>query len=406
MTGGFFAKAEVGGGETLSRLTGCAACGLNKHCNTPKIEPRGEGKKSILIISECPCSAEDKGGRLFLGDASSYLEKQLKRLKIDVTHDCRKIPAVSCRTPKGRAPTSNEIVQCRPRVLKEIREFKPELIILLGNAAIESVIGSVWKKDLGGITKWRGFTIPDQQYKAWICPIFHPSYVLKAEKEPAIELIWKQDLKRAIQCLHHPRPFRSNDVMQVQVINSTKELVKRIDAVCDWDGLIAIDFETTGLKPDAPNQKLISCSITAINTGTFSFDWPESGPGLTRIQRLFADPSIKKIAQNMKFEDRWARQFKAPISGWEWDTMLASHMLDNRTSVTGLKFQTYVNFGIGDYDSSVEPYLKSREDGAYAVNTIEQAPRQERLIYNGLDTIYTYELALKQMKLFGREVLL
>ena len=67
--------------------------------------------------------------------------------------------------------------------LKIIEKYKPKVIILLGGSSLLSMIGYRWKKDLGGITKWRGWTIPDRDFKAWICPTFHPSYVDRKQEK-------------------------------------------------------------------------------------------------------------------------------------------------------------------------------------------------------------------------------
>ena len=61
---------------------------------------------------------------------------------------------------------------------------------------VYSVIGHRWKKDLGTLTKWRGWTIPDQELQAWICPVFDIEFVM--DGEGAEETIWRNDLKQII----------------------------------------------------------------------------------------------------------------------------------------------------------------------------------------------------------------
>jgi len=102
-----------------------------------------------------------------------------------------------------------------------------------------------------------------------------------------------------------------------------------------------------------------------------------------------------KIGQNIKYEDNWCHELLGPVDGWMWDTMLASHVLDNRAGITGLKFQAYVNFGILDYSSHIEPFL--RAPGSNDLNCVEEAPRRDLLLYNGVDSMVTYRLAMKQM---------
>jgi len=120
-----------------------------------------------------------------------------------------------------------------------------------------------------------------------------------------------------------------------------------------------------------------------------------------------ADQKIGKIAHNMKFEQTWSREYlKQPVANWRWDTMLAAHVLDSRPGVCGLKFQVYVNFGVIDYDSEVAQYLKSKGKSANAHNRIMELlakpwHRKVLLTYCGLDTLYTYRLAMDQMEQLG-----
>ena len=56
------------------------------------------------------------------------------------------------------------------------------------------------------------------------------------------------------------------------------------------------------------------------------------------------------------------------------------------------------------YDDVVAPYLKSRDakHGANGFNTIDEAPKDELLLYCGLDSLFQWRLAMKQR---GEEVL-
>jgi hypothetical protein len=107
----------------------------------------------------------------------------------------------------------------------------------------------------------------------------------------------------------------------------------------------------------------------------------------------------------MKFEEVWSTiRMKQSVDGWYWDSMQAAHILDNRPGITGLKFQTYVNFGIIDYSSSIEPYLSG--DGSNGFNRTQEIlediqKRNDLLLYCGLDSIYEFRLAMKQMDLIN-----
>ena len=89
----------------------------------------------------------------------------------------------------------------------------------------------------------------------------------------------------------------------------------------------------------------------------------------------------------------------ATVNNWRWCSMHAAHVIDNRSKFTSLKFQVYVNFGIGDYDSSVSKYLKGKDPTR--PNRIDEAPIEELLMYCGLDSLFCHRLALKQMEVVG-----
>jgi len=95
-------------------------------------------------------------------------------------------------------------------------------------------------------------------------------------------------------------------------------------------------------------------------------------------------------------------RLKQGVVNWKWDSMIAAHIIDNRGNISGLKFQTYVQFGVIDYDSEINPFLKSgSKDGANGINKIEEFIErpggvEKVLEYCGWDTIWQYRLAMRQ----------
>jgi DNA polymerase-1 len=117
------------------------------------------------------------------------------------------------------------------------------------------------------------------------------------------------------------------------------------------------------------------------------------------LKRFFLNKNIKKIAHNLKFEDLWLSFFlKMEIKNWWFDTIIAAHIIDNRSGITGLKDQTYFNFGIAGYDDDIAPFLKSKNKGGNEINRIKEADMNQVLLYNGLDSLYTYRLYKKQIQ--------
>jgi DNA polymerase len=400
---GFFTVKET---QSISRPEGkvlsCQACGLYKDVKSPRMKPFGNFKKKILIIGEAPGEAEDKTGKPWQGKVGKLLQRTLDGLGIDLFEDCLNINACLCRpTDKdnnNRSPSNFEVECCRKAVLRTVDEYKPRLILLLGNIALFSLIGHRWKKDLGGITKWRGYTIPDRDFNCWICPAFHPSFVERSadlKGHSVEEVIWKQDLKQAFELLEHPFPEYIEP--EIDIINELSVL-KHLKT-----SEIAFDYETTGLKPHAPGHRIICVSVADTENHAYVFLMPKTKKERQPFIDLLTNPHIGKVAQNMKYEHSWSRvRLQTIVTPWVWDTMLASHVFDNRAGTTNLKFQVYVNFGIVDYASEVAPYFEAIDNkngnGLNRITDLLAKPGGEKklLKYCGYDAIYERRLAEKQ----------
>lgn len=424
MTEGFFTRKQT---ESRTRPAGkslsCTSCGLYKNVITPKMKPFGNFKKGIMNIGEMPTEIDDRRGKQFQSKGGKLLQRTYVDLGVDLFEDCININAANCRPTteddRDRPPTNAEVDNCRRIVMAAIEQYKPKVIILLGNVAIYSLIGHRWKKDLGGVQKWRGWTIPDQDFKAWICPTYHPAFIMrqnenqnyktKDEKTPdSIEMVvWRKDLKQAFECLKKELPIYVEpeievitdlDKLNYHKIGSVKARTNNIE--------IAFDFETTGLKPQADGHRIVCVSVADSEDHVYVFMMPQSRQERKPFIEILTNPMIGKIAQNMKYEHVWSQvRLKTEVKGWIWDTMQATHILDNRSGVTGLKFQVFVQFGVVDYDSEINQYLKSNDEkNANAINNImklvEMPGGKEKLMkYCALDSVFEYRLSKIQREL-------
>jgi len=384
---GFFTKKELGQTES-----DCRKCKLYKGCKSPRMKASGKGKKRILVIAESPGAEEDSKGIQFIGKAGQLLRNELEKIDVDLDMDCWKINAVNCRPPKNRTPTKREITLCKPRVESVIEETSPHIILLLGNIALESYLSNRYGKSIGGITKWRGFVIPDER---WVMPMFHPNYILRSEGFPGVKKIFRQDLKNIDKYLDEPLPEKHELKIHIVDNEHTANILEII--LNKPPTLLAFDYETNSIKCNGENKKIICCSICCIKNIAYVFELKDKKV-IKLWKEVLRNKDISKVSHNCKFEHSWSKEIlEATVRGWKWDTMQAAHILDNRSGITGLKFQAYINFGIRDYSSHLDKYLRS-EGGGNSLNEIDKALQKELFEYCGRDSIYTRELALGQME--------
>lgn len=396
---GFFSREETKT-TTKQRLPACGGCGLHKVCNSPKFRAVGSGEKGILIIAGSVTEKEDNKEEAFIGPAYQRLRKAFRKYGVDLERDCRLIHAVCCYDPEEDENKSIYIESCRPNVWREINNFKPSMIFILGSDALESFLGHRWPGKLDSFNKWHGWNIPDREAQCWVHPIFHPEYIDIKEKNPAVETVWLQDIKRALSFLNTPYKHPEDEKKFIHIVEG-RELYSYLRKLSKSElSEVAFDYETTGLKPHRPGHRIVTCAIADNNRLCYAFNMPTDVRTLDLFKEFLVNPVVRKIAANAKFETTWSKEIlKVDVKGWVWDTMLTAHMLDNRTGITGLKFQAYVRFGITDYNSHIEPFLKGKDDkDANSFNSILKAPRKDILIYNGYDSLLELKLADVQMK--------
>lgn len=393
MREGFFNLSELSISNTTSTISRCGLCGLNRGCISPKMPPTGKGRKGILICAEAAGHVEDQEGEQLIGEAGQLLRGILKGLDVKLDKDCWKTNCVICRPPKNKTPSAKQIESCRPNLMNTIKKLKPHTIILLGASAIKSLIPIVWKDDVGnGVSKWVGWNIPSQKLNTWICPTYHPSYLLRT-KNDLLESIVRKHLRQAFT--HTERPWKEvpDYKKDVEIITRPSQAAKAIRAIKS-NSVIAFDYETNCIKCENIGSEIICCSICINGKNTFSYPW--SGEAVDATAELLKS-DVPKVGANIKFEDRWTRRkLGFAVRGWYWDTMLASHILDNRSGITSVKFQSFVRLGLEGYDLHIKPYFKS--DEKTRLNRIKELPINDLLLYNAMDSLVEYKIYILQKK--------
>jgi DNA polymerase len=198
------ARELAAGAESLmalkSALEGFNGCPLKKTARS-LVFMDGVASAPILIIGDHPRKEDDDMGQPFAGEAGSLLDRMLAAIGLSRQTDVQLMNAVFWRPPGDRAPTRAELAICQPFLARAITLAQPKLLLLMGQAAADAVLGAN-----DGLMKLRGrkhrygereFTQP---LNAMVTP--HPAYLLKRPQDK--RLAWEDLLafKEAIKALN------------------------------------------------------------------------------------------------------------------------------------------------------------------------------------------------------------
>jgi uracil-DNA glycosylase family 4 len=402
----FFNYLDVRNLHQVSIIPECGVCGLYKKCLSPKMKVYGDGKLEVMVVAECPGRQEDKQGRPLVGKSGQYLRNILTELGIDLDRDCWTTNAIICRSMdsegNNRTPTDKEITYCRPNIIKNINDLKPKTIILLGERAVLSVIGWLWREEIDLMSRWVGWDIPSQKINSWVVPSWHPSYLKRVLENrrgtgEVTEKLFIQHLRQAFE--HTNRPWKStqNYEEKVSVIFDPEIAAKHIRKIIRYNKFTVWDFECEGLKPENPNLGIVSCSLS---NGKFTMSYPWTGEAITATKELLQSNLPKGGWNSLKYDTRWTLAKLGLIPRNQvFDGMQAIHCLDNRPRICSLEFQEFVQLGFSGHKEWIKPYIKSGSSNSS--NQIRKADLRKLLFYGGLDALVSWKICKKLAKRIG-----
>lgn len=382
-------------------LPKCDVCKMDKSCKSPKMKVNGKGKRGILLVGEAPGSQEDIQGRPFVGRSGQYLESVLRKLGIEMRQDCWLTNALLCHPVNNSIKDDRSIDYCRPFLINTIKELNPVTIILLGSVPVSSLIGWLWKENTEGIYRWAGWQIPNQRLNSWICPTFHPAHILRTvnprdDEDKVLALKFALHLEKAVSKRNRPWKEVPDYKSEIRTIYDPKEAAVRIRRMCKIGKEVAFDYETDRLKPDSKDSQII-CASLSDGEETIAYPWVAEA---VEESKILLESGIPVIASNAKFEERWSmRHLGITVKNWVWDTMLTSHLLDNRPLISSIKFQSFVRLGQESYDDSIKPYMKS--DNSNLPNKLRQLDLGKLMVYCGLDSLLEWLVAQEQKEDLG-----
>lgn len=159
-------------------IEACRRCKIG-FTRTQAVCGTGNPRAPLVIVGEGPGENEDKQGEPFVGRAGELLNKMLgaiglRREDVYITNTIKsRATAQENGKTFNRAPTPEEMTNCREYLNRELAIIRPRVILALGAPAAKSFLG----RDFS-ITRQRGiwYAGPDG---ADLMVTFHPAYILR-----------------------------------------------------------------------------------------------------------------------------------------------------------------------------------------------------------------------------------
>ena len=170
--------------ELRRAADGCTACPLYRNA-TQVVFGEGPRHAPLVLVGEQPGDQEDRQGHPFIGPAGQLLDKALAAAGIDrskayVTNAVKHFKW----EPRGprrlhKKPAAGEIKACRPWLAAELSIVKPQVLVLLGGTAAQSVLGAQVR-----VLRDRGRVMASDFCERTVVTV-HPSSLLRAPDEEA-----------------------------------------------------------------------------------------------------------------------------------------------------------------------------------------------------------------------------
>ena len=147
----------------------------------------------LFFCGEAPGAEEEVQGEPFVGPAGQLLTKIIQAMGLQ-RGDVYIANIMNYRPPMpgpvgNRPPEAEEMAYCQPYLLGQLEVVNPEVIVALGNTALEGLLGPDPKRRIGRIRgNWLEFKgIP-------LMPTFHPSYLLRNQSLASKRMVWEDML--------------------------------------------------------------------------------------------------------------------------------------------------------------------------------------------------------------------
>ena len=175
----------------------CTRCVLHTLGRQQVVFGAGNPAADLMFVGEAPGADEDIQGVPFVGRAGQLLTKIIAA--IGLTRDDVYIAnVIKCRPPGNRNPEPVEVATCQPFLQRQIDVIRPRAIVALGTFAAQALLQTKTP-----ISRLRG-QVHEFRDGIKVIPTFHPSFLLRNQKNREMYRDVWEDMKKARAILDTP----------------------------------------------------------------------------------------------------------------------------------------------------------------------------------------------------------
>jgi DNA polymerase-1 len=339
-----------------------------------------------MIIVDAPGMNDHRYDDLMYGKPGQLVNETLLKFGYSL-EDVYLAAPVLCypgRKSKGignNPPDAMSLYSCRNRLLAEIEDCNPTLIMTMGAISTRVVTGL---KD--SITELQGSLKYIEDLNRWVLPTFSPNYILHAA---SYYDLFSNDVQRAILIGEGEEELPREELhakytwIQDQDVRLALECIREIHSGA-YGFELAMDIETSGFDYQ---RDILLCIAIANDEEAFVFQFKVfMNPEVENaFKDLLTDPDFTWIFHNASFDLQFISwTFETPVPQIHaTDTMCYALGVTEQNSGVGLKYLSRKYFNAPYYEDIVKQYVKR----SYA-----DVPPNILAKYAALDVIYTAKL--------------
>ena len=404
--------------ESMNKL-GCSVCPRDKDTSlrSPKMKPSGSELPLVYLLGTGPNDEEDDRNEHWVGIAGRAIRNMFSRSffedEVRSSHITQCMPAIG---GPGH-PEVAEIECCRGRVVTDIEQHRPIVVVGVGDEPLH------WATGLPrSALMFHGTLIATRigRHACWYYPIIYPNYTKggrKSDRKSPYEMVLENDVRWIEDAIEgglepptvYDAPYDGN--IELITGDGAGDMVRLEEALhATLKGPNGFDLETNCIKPFMHPRPLILTAALGTFEKTYAFpvmlDEDRDGPAgwgtETRMKKVsgmlgeWIAQSGRKRCHNTPFEQEWSAYTYGNqiLRRTEWDdTMVAAYVQDARKGTKSLDVQCRIHLGFFLKDQS---RVDVSRDEWWKTH-----PLKESLRYNALDAKWTDKLTDVQLANVG-----